>query len=92
MARRNRGCRRKKDWHKALHKQRTVVSWGQNWQDGWYNNLHQYSKNKIHCSCPLCACKSKGRKVKRTFGPAENWCMMDRRRLDEMEQQLEEEI
>lgn len=21
----------------------------------WYNNLHQYSKNKIHCSCPWCA-------------------------------------
>ena len=23
---------------------------------GWdyYDNLHQYSKNKIHCSCPLC--------------------------------------
>lgn len=19
-----------------------------------YDNLHQYSKNKIHCSCPLC--------------------------------------
>ena len=20
----------------------------------YYNNLNQYSKNKIHCSCPLC--------------------------------------
>lgn len=20
----------------------------------WYHNLHQYSKNKIHCSCNLC--------------------------------------
>lgn len=27
----------------------------------WYNNLHQYSKNKIHCSCPLCASKSKNK-------------------------------
>ena len=24
-----------------------------------YNNLHQYSKNKIHCSCALCREKSK---------------------------------
>ena len=24
----------------------------------WYNNLHQYSKNKVHCSCPLCAAKT----------------------------------
>ena len=33
----------------------------------YYNNLHQYSKNKIHCSCPLCAAKSKtkyGRNMK----------------------------
>ena len=25
----------------------------------YYNNLHQYSKNKIHCSCPLCRAKTK---------------------------------
>ena len=23
-----------------------------------YDNLHQYSKNKIHCSCPLCRNKA----------------------------------
>lgn len=21
----------------------------------YYEHLHQYSKNKVHCSCPLCA-------------------------------------
>ena len=27
---------------------------------GWeyYDNLHQYSKNKIHCSCGLCRAKT----------------------------------
>ena len=25
----------------------------------WYNNLHQYSKNKIHCSCPMCTMYNK---------------------------------
>lgn len=25
----------------------------------YYSNLHQYSKNKIHCSCPLCAAKTR---------------------------------
>lgn len=25
----------------------------------WYDNLHQYSKNKIHCSCPLCSSKTR---------------------------------
>ena len=23
----------------------------------YYSNLHQYSKNKIHCSCPICSGK-----------------------------------
>lgn len=25
----------------------------------YYDNLHQYSKNKVHCSCPICSRKSK---------------------------------
>ena len=29
-----------------------------------YKNLHQYSKNKIHCSCPACSAKSNTRKYK----------------------------
>lgn len=24
----------------------------------YYEHLHQYSKNKIHCSCPMCATKT----------------------------------
>lgn len=24
----------------------------------YYNNLHQYSKNKIHCSCSMCSAKA----------------------------------
>ena len=24
----------------------------------WYPNLHQYSKNKVHCSCQMCRFKS----------------------------------
>ena len=27
----------------------------------YYNNLHQYSKNKIHCSCWMCAYNCKGK-------------------------------
>ena len=32
----------------------------------YYDNLHQYSKNKIHCSCPDCSEKTrnKGRRRK----------------------------
>lgn len=28
-------------------------------EHGYYDNLHQYSKNKIHCSCPLCSAKTR---------------------------------
>ena len=27
----------------------------------YYDNLHQYSKNKIHCSCPLCSAKTRNK-------------------------------
>ena len=42
----NRGDRRKQDFSKARRKQRM--------RSDYYGNLHQYSKNKIHCSCRLC--------------------------------------
>ena len=51
----NRGKRRKLNIAKALRKKKiseyvSGIS---------YNNLHQYSKNKIHCSCPSCSGMSK---------------------------------
>lgn len=48
---RNRAERRHNDWHKAIRKQelyRCFMSYCTN--DDLYDNLHQYSKNKIHCS------------------------------------------
>jgi hypothetical protein len=42
---------RENTWKHAIRKRRIareVLKWD------YYNNLHQYSKNKIHCSCPLC--------------------------------------
>ena len=53
--------RRKNDFKKAIRKKNIVESF---YGYTWYNNLHQYSKNKIHCSCPMCSAKTKynGRK------------------------------
>lgn len=50
-----RGVRRKRDWQKAKRKQKIDLK-SQNFEGAvpWYDNLHQYSKNKIHCSCCLC--------------------------------------
>lgn len=48
-----RGDRRKIDYKKARRKARIDLARS---CDGLplYDNLHQYSKNKIHCSCQLC--------------------------------------
>ena len=53
--------RRKRNAHMAERKMRkdlsrhiTLTVDGRVVPLHWYDNLHQYSKNKIHCSCPLC--------------------------------------
>lgn len=48
--------RRKNDYKKAIRKKNIVED-----RHGFlpsYDNLHQYSKNKIHCSCPSCSVKT----------------------------------
>lgn len=47
------GDRRKNDYKKAKRKAKIDLARS---FDGlpMYDNLHQYSKNKIHCSCQLC--------------------------------------
>ncbi len=47
--------RRKNDYNKAIRKKNIAEH---NHKSSWYDNLHQYSKNKIHCSCPLCSAKT----------------------------------
>ena len=57
-----------------------------------YNNLHQYADNKIHCSCPMCSEKTnnKNRKGARGWEPAKNWSITDQKKIDNMENQIEE--
>lgn len=47
--------RRKNDYNKAIRKKNIAEH---NKGFSYYDNLHQYSKNKVHCSCPLCAAKT----------------------------------
>jgi hypothetical protein len=50
----NRGIRRKIDYQHVLKKKRKdriMVGYG---FVPAYDNVHQYSKNKIHCSCDMC--------------------------------------
>jgi len=54
----------------------------------WYNNLHQYSKNKIHCSYPWCSprTRNKGRhRNRKNYAPSINYSMMDLKKQQSMD-------
>ena len=63
---------------KALRKKRIAE---EVYYDGrkypYYSNLHQYSKNKIHCSCPMCSPKSNNKGKNRlkhgNYALSKNW-------------------
>lgn len=87
---RKRDWRRYKDYIKAKRKRdidkktQHVFNdeYGMHWWF-WYNNLHQYSKNKIHCSCPMCSAKTRNkghRRKRKNYAPAINYRRMDMRR------------
>lgn len=50
-------------WKKAIRKRNIDRNVRQRWSHSscgdWYDNLHEYSKGKIHCSCGLCAAKTR---------------------------------
>ncbi len=65
---RNRAERRKLNIAKALRKKRLAG-------ELYYNNLHQFSKNKIHCYCKYC------RNNRKNDGPS----IHERKELERME-------
>ena len=82
--------KRHNDWRKAIRK-RKIVNEVYKESEGWYDNLHQYSKNKIHCSCPICSAKT-GKRKNRIIGEGgKNWSISDERRIEEMEEQMMED-
>jgi len=86
--------KRRLDVTKALRKRQiSTKAYG----FAWYPNLHQYSKGKIHCSCPMCSAKTNG-SLNKSKGPTtsrkcrlattnnrygkKHWNRSDRRRID----------
>ena len=81
---------------KALRKRRLareIYRWNPEWE--YYDNLHQFSKNKIHCSCPMCSTKTRNKGKRRA--KASNYCRSlnyrraDLLRLIAMDEQMREE-
>lgn len=72
---------------KALRKRRLareLYHWG---TSDYYDNLHQYSKNKIHCSCPICSPKTrnKGRRDKKNYARSLNYKISELKRQISMD-------
>lgn len=79
-------------WRKARRKQH--LDHAVNWRP-CYNNLHQYSKNKIHCSCPECSPKTRNKGYRRrhkhgNYNRAINYKSSDLRRQLMMDDQEKE--
>lgn len=59
-----------------------------------YDNLHQYSKNKIHCSCSMCSAKTKNKGRRRykhgNYSPSVNYKHSDLQKRDSMNAQIED--
>ena len=76
---------------KALRKKRIAeeVYWdGRN--HPYYSNLHQYSKNKIHCSCPMCSPKTrnKGRRDRKNYMRSLNYKLSDLKKIISMDDEM----
>lgn len=81
---RTRAERRKNDYKKAVRKKNICEH---HYGFPYYDNLHQYSKNKIHCSCPMCTNKTNNSSK---WGILKNFTHADKIRIDSMNNQLTE--
>lgn len=91
LSMRTRAERRHKNVVKALRKRNITrtcyCAGGLDWE--YYDNLHQYSKNKIHCSCPMCSSKTNNRGRAKWYGlGSKNWKHSDLIKINRLESQL----
>ncbi len=71
---RTRAERRHNNIVKALRKRYITRNAYYSYMQEYYDNLHQYSKNKIHCSCPMCTQKTNNRGRRKWYGKgSKNW-------------------
>ena len=60
----------------------------ENWE--YFDNLHQYSKNSIHCSCPACSSKTRNKGKRRyksgNYAPHVNYKASDLRKIISMDE------
>ena len=84
-------AKRKKELDKDIH----LRSWyGNVYGQPWYDNLHQYSKNTIFCSCHMCSVKTRNKGKRRhlygNYAPSINYSYADIRKMMRMTASEEE--
>lgn len=82
--------RRKNDWAKAIRKQKLYRCFIRHcWSGDLYDNLHQYSKNKIHLSDAHGGKKTNNRGREKYYGQGcKLWKPHDLRQVVRLEEQL----
>lgn len=82
--------RRKNDWAKAIRKQKLYRCFMRHcWSGDLYDNLHQYSKNKIHLSDAHGGKKTNNRGREKYYGQGcKLWKPHDLRQVVRLEEQL----
>ena len=91
MAIHDRAYTRAKSYSKAMRKYHIDRDVSAGRWPLYYNNIHQYADNKIHCSCPMCSTKTNNKHGRANkWEPAKNWSIADKRKLENMESQVEE--
>lgn len=91
--RRGRAARRFNNYIKATRKKHLAEEIYYHGKEfPYYNNLNQYSKNKIHCSCPCCSAKTrnKGRRDRKNYARSINYKKSDLLKQLTMDFQMEE--
>lgn len=75
---------------KAIRKRRiSQVVYPRGYEYPFYNNLHQYSKNKVHCSCSYCSAKTRNKGHRRyksgNYNASLNYKASDIRNIERMD-------
>jgi hypothetical protein len=60
----------------------------ENYHWSYYPQDGYYSKNKIHCSCPLCSAKTRNKGKRKNYSPSINYKHSEQQRINCMDYNL----
>lgn len=94
---RSRAYNRDVSIRKAIRKQRISQEvFPRGYEYPYYDNLHQYSKNKVHCSCPDCNAKTRNKGHRRykpgNYHDSLNYKAADMREIERMDADEKENV